>query len=225
MQRLVDIDIDPEFKIHTSYHSNFFLLRTKVLVDGRSTEIRPIKEGSYEEPALTFCYSGNPISTKLWPITKTFSPIFHQCGVYHIDTFYYEQSPLFHVVFSSQSCLKKFLSEIDRLKRTMEVELLAIFSECLKATPAFKAKFSQSLAIEVQADLFLVVPNRQTVKGAEIHSVTTENCSNLLASWRDSELFEFASLYQEKGMCTCSVAYQSHLLPHALVMHSKPPGQ
>ena len=197
MQRLVDIDVDPDFKIHTSYHNNFFLLRTKVLVNGKITKILSVKEGSYEEPALTFCYSGNPISTKLWPIANTFSPIFHQCGVYHIDTFYYEQSPLFHVVFSSQSCLKKFLSEIGSLEHNMGTELLSIFSECTKAMP----QSSQSLAIEVRAELFLVVPNRQKLKGADLHSVTTDNHSTLMARWKDSQMFEFASLYQEEGVC------------------------
>ena len=204
MQRLVDIDVDPEFKIHTSYHANFFLLRTKVLVDGKSTEIRSVKEGSYEEPALTFCYSGNTVATELWPIAKTFSPIFHLCGVYHIDTFYYEQSPLFHVVFSSESCLKKFLSEIGSLKLAMETELLSIFSECTKAVPPLKTESAQSLAIEVRAELFLVVPNHQKLNGVDLHSVTTDNYSTLMTHWKDSQLFEFASLYQEEGVYRCS---------------------
>lgn len=201
MQRVFDIDVDPEFEIHTSYHNNFFIIRAKVLVNGKNAEIRPVKEDSYEEPALIFCYSGNTVSTKLWQITNTLLPIFHQCGIYHIDTFYYEQSPLFHVVFSSESCLKKFLSEIGDIEFAMETQLLLTFSERLKVMSTFKSKSSQSLAVKVQAELFLVVPNQQNLKGADLHSVTAKNCSNLMTNWKDSKLFDFASLYQEEGIC------------------------
>ena len=41
------VETDPDFKIHTSYYSDFFLLRTRVLVNGRNTEIRSIEDGKY----------------------------------------------------------------------------------------------------------------------------------------------------------------------------------
>ena len=109
MQRRIDIEFDREFQLHTSYHNDFFLLRTKVLVNGKSTEIRTVQEGSYEGPVLMVCHSGST-SCKLWLIANAVSPILHRFGVYHVDTFYYEQSPLFHTVFSSESSLKNFSS-------------------------------------------------------------------------------------------------------------------
>ena len=127
MQRLVDIEVDSEFNIHTSYHNDFFILRTKVLVNGENTTIKSVKEDSYEEPVMNFCHSGSTISTKLWSIANTISLILHKCGVYHVDTFYYEQSPLLHVVFSSESCLKKFLLEVEMVKYAMQLDLLSVF--------------------------------------------------------------------------------------------------
>ena len=193
MQRLADIEVDSDFNIHTSYHNDFFLLRTRVLVNGENATITSVKEGVYEEPVMSFCCGGTTISTKLWLIANTISPILHKCGIYHVDTFYYEQSPLFHIVFSSESCLKKFLQEIGDVKHLMEAELLSILSEYLKT------ESPQWLTTIVQPDLFLVSPNRQEAGEAEVHPVTAENCSTFLVHWKDSKLFNFASLNWEGG--------------------------
>ena len=190
------IEVDPDFNIHTSYHNDFFLLRTRVLVNGTNTEIRSVKEGKYEGPVLNLRHSGSTVSTKLSSISRTVSPILVQYGVYHVDTFYYEQSPLFHVVFSSESCLKNFVLAIGEVKSALESKLQSLF---LKSV--LQVESAQQLTVEIQPDLFLVSPNRQETKGAEVHLVTVENCSDILARWKDSKLFDFGALYQEKGMC------------------------
>jgi len=186
---MVDIEVDPEFNIHTSYHNDFFLLRTRVTVNGENTQIKSVKKRSYKEP--TFVY-GNNVSAKLWLITNTISPILHKFGVYHLDTFYYEQSPLFNVAFSSESCLKKFLLEMEKIKYAMQVALLSIFLE---------SDSSHNLLVEVHPELFLVSPNRQKMKRADLYPITIQNCSTFAEQWKNSELFDFGSLYQEVGMC------------------------
>ena len=192
--RMATLEIDPNFEIHTSYHNDFFLLRTRVLVNGENTEIRSVKEGKYKGPVLNFCHSGSTISTKLSSISKTVSPILVQYGVYHVDTFYYEQSPLFHVVFTSESCLKSFILAIEEVKSALEPKLKSLFSNNLKTESV------QQLTVEVQPELFLVSPSRQKTKGAECHLVTAENCFDLVTCWKDSKLFEFGALYSEEGM-------------------------
>ena len=187
-----EIDVDPNFEIHTSYHNDFFLLRTRVLVNGENTEIRSIREGKYEGPVLNLRHSGGTVSTKLRLIASTVSPILVQYGVYHVDTFYYEQSPLFHVVFSSESCLKNFILAMGEVGSALEQKLQSLFSNIPES--------AQQLTVEIQPDLFLVSPNRQERKAAELHLVTAENCSDILARWKDSKLFDFISLYQEDGM-------------------------
>ena len=187
-----EIDVDPNFEIHTSHHNDFFLLRTRVLVNGENTEIRSIKGG----PVLNFCYSGSTFNTTLSMISNTISPILVDYGVYHVNMFYYEQFPLFHVVFSSESCLKNFILATEEVKSALESQLQILFSSELKSIP----ESPQHLNVEIQSDLFLVSPNRQETKGAELHLVTEENCSDILACWKNSKLFDFISLYQEDGM-------------------------
>ena len=196
MQRVVH-EIEPEFNIRTSYHSDFFLLRTRVQVKGVTATIKS-KEGSYEDPVMGFSHDGSTISTKLWLIENTISPILHKYGIYHVDMFYYEQSPLFHVVFSSESCVMKFLQEIQTVKNAMQVELHSVFFPSVKTSRVHRTA-SKSFAVKVQPELFLVSPNLQETKGAKLHRVTTENCSYFVTCWKNSKLFDFGSLYQEQG--------------------------
>ena len=196
MQHVV-CGLDPEFNICTSYHSDFFLLRTKVLVNEENAKIRS-KKGSYEDPIMSFCHGGSTISIRLLSVGNTISRILHECGIYHVDMFYYEQSPLFHVVFSSESCVMKFLQEIQTVKNAMQVELCSVFFCSVQASHVHQTA-SQSFTVKVQPQLFLVSPNRQERKGAELHLVTTENCSLFVTRWKNSKLFDFGSLYQEEG--------------------------
>ena len=192
---MATLEIDPDFNIHTSYHNDFFLLRTRVLVNGEKTEIRSVREGKYEGPVLNFPHSCSTVKTKLLSISQTVSPILVQYGVYHVDTFYYEQSPLFHVVFSSELCLKNFILATEEVKSALEPKLQSLF---LKSV--LQAESAQQLTVEVQPDLFLVSPNRQETKGAEVHLVTVENCTNFVTRWKNSKLFDFGALYQEEGI-------------------------
>ena len=221
MQRLVD-EVDPDFNIHTSYHKDFFLLRTKVLVDGENTKIESVKGGSYGEPVMSFCHDGNTISTKLWSIANALSPILHQYGVYHVDTFYYEQSPLWHVIFSSESCLRLFLLKIPRIKSSLESEILSVFLEFMKTN---RMESLQSFTVEIQPELFLVSPNLQKTNGAELHLVNTENCSSFVTRWKNSKLFDFGSLHQEEGSSTETqphISSPSHAHTDVLVSQATP---
>ena len=164
-------------------------------MNGENTEIRSVREGQYEGPVLNFPHSCSTVKTKLLSISQTVSPILVQYGVYHVDTFYYEQSPLFHVVFSSELCLKNFILATEEVKSALEPKLQSLF---LKSV--LQAESAQQLTVEVQPDLFLVSPNLQETKGAEVHLVTVENCTNFVTRWKNSKLFDFGALYQEEGI-------------------------
>lgn len=185
----VEIKTDPDFMIHTSYYDDFFLLRTRVLVNGRDTEIRSIKDDKHV--LVYFRRSGSATSMSLLLIVNTVSAVLQQYGVYRVHNFYYEQSLLFHVVFSSELCLKNFILAMGEVKCALEPELQSLFVQ--------ERESPQQLTVEVQPDLFLVSPNRQQeTKGADLNVVTIENYSTFLTRWKDSKLFDFGSLHQEK---------------------------
>jgi len=158
-------------------------------------EIRSVREGKDEGPVLNFRHSGSTVSTMLSSISNTISPTLVDYGVYHVNMFYYEQSPLFHVLFSSESCLKNFILAIEEVTSVLEQQLESLLSRNLKT------ESPQQLNVSVHLDLFLVSPSHKLAKGAEVHLVTAENCSDFVTRWKDSKLFNFGALYQEEGMC------------------------
>ena len=162
-----------------------------MLVNGESTEIRSVGKGENEIPVLNFCYFGNTISITLSMLSKIVSPTLAQFRVRLVDTYHYEHSPLFHVIFTSESCLKNFILKIAEVKSSLEPQLQSLF---------LKTESAQQLTVEVQPQLFIVSPNRPKTKGAECRLVTAENSSTLYTCWKDSKLFDFGSLYQEKGV-------------------------
>ena len=89
------------------------------------------------------------------------------------------------------------------VKYAMQLDLLLVFLESVTINQVRQERKSQEtedvLTVKVQPELFLVSPNRQERKGAELHLVTTENFSTFIACWKDSKLFDYESLYQGKG--------------------------
>ena len=94
-----------------------------------------------------------------------------------------------------------------QLQLQLVLELRSVFSRSVKASHVLQTA-SQSFTVKVQPELFLVSPNRQERKGAELHLVTTENCSLFVTQWKNSKLFDFGSLYQEEG--TILVLYKKN---------------
>ena len=80
------------------------------------------------------------------------------------------------------------------VKYAMQLDLLSLFLKSMGT------KSSQDWLIVVEPELFLVSPNWRNTKGADLHLVTTENCSTFISRWKDSKLFDFDSLYGEKSM-------------------------
>ena len=186
------VEMESDFNVHTSYHKDFFLLRVRVLVNGENTKmITSVKEGSDEDPVMSFCHDSRTFTTKLWPIANTISPLLQNFGIHHVNTFYNKQSLLFHVTFNSESHLEKFSQEISKVQCTMRQMLLSTISGIASI---HEIESPQSITVEVQPDLFLVSPD---LHNAKLYLVTPENCSSSFAHWKDSKLLDFESLFQD----------------------------
>ena len=122
-----------------------------------------------------------------------------QFGVCHVDAFYFEQSPLFHVVFSSESCLKNFIVAIGEVKSALEPKLQSLFQKSVTVLET-EPHALQQLTVEVQSDLFLVSPDPQETKGAKLRHLVTETDCSTFVTWKHSKLFDFTHLYQDGGM-------------------------
>ena len=194
---------DPDFKIHTSYHNSFFILRTPIHINGLPVQIRSTGQG----PLLSFTQSGVTISVKLWEISHLVGPIFLKYGVYNVDTFYYEQCPLFQVAFPSEDLLNRFLLASEAVSSEVDSALSEIFTQRAQSSESDEALDSTPFNVQAKVELFLVTPSHEKNKAAVIHPITLSNFSVCTSLWKNSELFEFGRVFAmyctatEKGTC------------------------
>ena len=189
-----EVECDYLSSIHTCYHSSFFLLRTPVTLGGKPVEIR-LHMGS---PVLTYCHSEQEVRVSLSALSRKVAAVLLKHDVYHVDTFYYEQVPLFSVVFSSKPSLKRFLTVASgRVKSELESTIGEEFTKQMTSLPDDTGCTSQPIHFEVSINIesYLITPDRQ--KGtATVQMVTLANYSHYSSEWQNSRVFEFAYIFQ-----------------------------
>ena len=156
---------------HTAYYNNFFLLRTPVTVNGQ-----PAQVGCSSGGELTLSCRYPNLSLSLHSIRASLQEVVKNHGVSRVGDVYCEQVPLFPVSFSSEYNLRKFLLHRD----TIQQQLGSLFPK---------------LPTHVKLQLFLVTPDA-VVKDARVMEVTLENHSACMALFKESELFDYWSLFR-----------------------------
>ena len=156
---------------HTAYYNSFFLLRTPVTVNGQPAQLEWSSGGE-----LTLSCRYPNLSLPLHSIRASLQEVVKNLGVSRVGDVYCEQVPLFPVSFSSEYNLRKFLLHKD----TIQQQLGSLF-------PKFPTN--------VKLQLFLVTPDA-VVKDARVMEVSLENHSACMALFKESEMFDYWSLFQ-----------------------------
>ena len=157
---------------HTTYYSSFFLLRIQVTLNGQ-----PAQVGCSSGGELTLsCYYPS-LSLPLHSIQASLENVVKTYGVSRVGDVCCEQLPLFPVTFFSEYSLRKFL-----LHRNTAQQQVGSF-------------FTNKLPTYVQLQLFLVIPDA-VAKDARVMEVTLENHSACMALFKESEMFDYWSLFQ-----------------------------
>ena len=156
---------------HTAYYNNFFLLRTPVTVNGQ-----PAQVGWSSEGELTLSCRYPNLNLPLHSIRASLQEVVKNHGVSRVGDVCCEQVPLFPVSFSSEYNLRKFLLHKD----TIQQQLGSLFPK---------------LPTHVKLQLFLVSPDA-VGKDARVMEVTLENHSACMAVFKESEMFDYWSLFQ-----------------------------
>jgi len=127
-------------------------------------------------------------------------------GVSRVGDIHCEEVPLFPVSFSSENSLRKFLINRDpaqqQLKSLLPVRLPTHDQQPGSDELTFNQHSASSqqpasdqLPTHVQLQLFLVSPDAVT-KDARVVEVTLENHSACMALFKESEMFDYWSLFQ-----------------------------
>ena len=156
---------------HTAYYSSFFLLRTPVTVNGQPAQLEWSSGGE-----LTLSCRYPKLTLPLHSIRASLQEVVKYHGVFRVGDVCCEQVPLFPVSFSSEYNLTKFLLHKD----TIQQQLGSLFPK---------------LPTQVKLQLFLVTPDA-VVKDARVMEVTLENHSACMALFKESELFDYWSLFR-----------------------------
>ena len=148
-----------------------FLLRTPVTVNGQPAQLEWSSEG---ELTLSCCYP--KLSLPLHSTRASLREVMKNHGVSRVGDVCCEQVPLFPVSFSSEYNLRNFLLHRD----TIQQQLGSLFPK---------------LPTTVKLQLFLVSPDA-VVKDVQVTEVTLENHSACMTVFKESELFDYWSLFR-----------------------------
>ena len=177
---LFDAMDDPGFKLHTAYHKDLFLLRLSVLVNEQKVDLTKEKENS---PILSVSVSQNVTTVASQrKVASEIFPILHRYGVYHLAMFYYEQDLLYHVFFRSESGLAGFLEEAKAVQSFLKRKLsFLLFPD-----------FNKHPDLNVELEIYLASPGSVT----KLLPLTKENYSSLITIWKQSNCFDFGTVFQ-----------------------------
>ena len=182
------MSVDPtqlRFTAYSTYYGSFFVLRMAVTINGQQAVIEYSLSGELTLNSRNPKH-GIPFSS----IFADLEAVLKKNGVTGVGNFFCEDVPLYEVVFSSNHTLRNFL----RSKPKVQSELASLFSS--KFQPSLPPTSpSQPIPAFVETNLFLISPD-MVKKDARIVHVTPENCSTCMSLWKESELFDFDSLFR-----------------------------
>ncbi len=176
------------FTPYSAYHSSFFLLRTSVTICGQQAVIEYTTSGQ-----LTLNCRNPSLSVAFPSFFAKVEEILKKYGVSNVGNFFCEDVPLYQVSFPSEHHMRQFLQVRPRVQTELASLLSATFSEVQSAASHIVP--DQSAPTAVQTELFLISPDTLK-KDAQVVNVTLENCSTCMILWKESELFDFGSLFR-----------------------------
>ena len=137
--------------------------------------------------------------------------ILRKYGVSHLVNVWCEEVLLLHITFSSEHGLRRLLRQREKAQNELASLLSAELIVQYKASNAAKAETPLlSLPTVVEMKVFLVRPD--TVKNtAQVEPVSLANHSACMALWKESEMFDFSSLFRAYRVNPSSLPDQGEL--------------
>ena len=186
---------------HTTYYSSFFLLRTPVTINGQPAQVWCSDDGE-----LTLNCRYPSLSLPLHSIRVSLEGVLKTRGVSRVGDAYCEEVPLFPVTFCSEYNLGKFLISRETAQQQLESKFPVRLPTHAKQASSDQSTSdllstssqqpaSDQLPTHVQLQLFLVSPDAVT-KDARVVEVTLENHSACMALFKESEMFDYWSLFR-----------------------------
>ena len=186
--RLCSVDLQPKVAriVHTTYYSNFFLLRTKISINGELAQV-----GVDERGWLTLNSRDQEVSVTFDSLVTDVNDVLQQHGLHGVSNYWCEEVPLFELRGTSQDELKTFLKVEGKIRRQLGQKIQTRMNTILEE----RASFSLDLTVVVEPELYLIIPDQGSKDGKPIQ-ITKENFSECMALFGRSKLFDFGSIFR-----------------------------
>lgn len=176
--------------VHTCYYGSFFLLRMPVVFHGVPAEIKLDKS---RNAVLSFSLSKSTVNLSLASVSELVARSLQKYGVDRVDTFYYEEVPLFSVAFESEYALKAFINSANgQVRDEVRKALADAIQKPVFHTRTFPA--AVSMPLDVTLELYHITPDHLQ-RSAQARLVDLDTYKQYAKLWRESELFTFQSLF------------------------------
>ena len=178
---------------HTSFHNAFFLLRVPLIINGQPAEIDSsgrmlILNSRYPHVGITF----DCLFTTVHAVVKRY-------GNANITNYWCDDVPLFGLQHSTPDELKQFICSAEKVQNELASKISTLLAE--KQLSSDPSTSHPPLPVVVHTEVFLLTPDPIN-KEADLVQVTSENLSTCLRLLKESEVFDFGSLfraYREKS--------------------------
>ena len=171
----------PRSSPHTTYYQSFFLLRVPLVINDQPVQI------SSDDGHLTIscCYS--PVTITFDTLTTEVNAVVKKYGLEGVSNYWCENVPLFELKLPSHENLKRFLRYS---KGKVQSELASRIATMLTQ----QRKLPNLGAVSVHTEVYMLTP-RPERNDASIIRVTSQNLAKCIATWRESKVFDFGTLF------------------------------
>lgn len=178
--------------LHSCYYEYSFYLRTSITINGSPTVVEIDHQG---DPVLVTAGKSTSISCKLATISlKAVGPVIIKHGVYHIDSFFNDQSvPGFLIKFRSISSLERLLN--DCRKEFVQNELALHIT---KVICSVSQRPEASLKVQANVQVYLL---NLCLPQPKPYAINLSNYQQGFKRWENSKLFEFnQNMFEDCGI-------------------------
>lgn len=191
---------------YKTYHKNFFILRTDVVVNGQQAQV-DVDENGW----LTLNCRNPKVGVTFDALVTEVNDVLHQHGLHGISNYWCEDVPLFELKGTSPNELQKLLSLEGEIQKELALKInmkmkTALQHSAMSGSPP-------SLHVLVQPQLYLLIPDYTHMDGKLI-PITKTNISECMTLFGESMLFDFGAVFRASRNNSSRKNIGMLLVPH-----------
>jgi len=178
----VDSSGQLRFFPHSIYNQSFFLLRVPLSFNDQPAQI------ASENRHLTLGCCNPCVNITFDHLITEVDSVVNKYGLEGVSNYWCEDVPLFELKLSSQDELRRFLRSVEKVQNELASRIATTLTQQ-------QQNLSDPIVVYACVEVFMLTPLPES-KDARVIRVTSENLTTCTTIWRESEVFNFASLFQ-----------------------------